>query len=203
MNELINTLELYKKFINSKTLNKPKILVHACCAPCSSEVINELYEHGDITIYYYNPNIYPKEEYDKRWNQFPLLPFNVKYINGFYDEKIYLDIVNDVKEEKEGSIRCYKCYDFRIKETARYAKENGYDYFTTTLSISPYKNSKWINELCEKYAKEFNINFIYSDFKKNDGYKKSIILSKENNLYRQEYCGCRYSLKEKEEKTRR
>ena len=193
-------LELYKKFIKEDVNEHPKILVHACCAPCSSEVINELYKHGDITIYYYNPNIYPFNEYQKRWEQFSLLPFDFEKINGEYDESIYLDIVNDVKNQKEGSIRCYKCYDFRIKETARYAKENGYDYFTTTLSISPYKNSKWINELGDKYSKEYGVNYIYSDFKKNDGYKKSIILSKENNLYRQEYCGCRYSLKEKEDK---
>lgn len=196
----INTLELYKKFINEEQNEKPKILVHACCAPCSSEVINELYKHGDVTIYYYNPNIYPYEEYIKRWDQFEKLPFDIEYINGEYNEDIYLNLVNDVKNQKEGSIRCYKCYEFRIKETARYAKEHNFDYFTTTLSISPYKNSKWINELCEKYSKEYNVEFIYSDFKKNDGYKKSIVLSKENNLYRQEYCGCRYSLIEKEQK---
>lgn len=193
----INTLELYKKFINQEQNQKVKVLVHACCAPCSSEVINELQKNAEITIYYYNPNIYPYEEYEKRWEQFAKLPFDFKKINGYYDENIYLDYVQDVKELKEGSIRCYKCYDFRIQETARYAKEHGYDYFTTTLSISPYKNSKWINELCEKYSQQYDIEFIYSDFKKNEGYKKSIILSKENNLYRQEYCGCRYSLNER------
>lgn len=193
----INTLELYKKFINEEQEKKVKVLVHACCAPCSSEVINELRNNADITIYYYNPNIYPYEEYEKRWEQFSKLPFDFKKINGYYDENIYLNYVQDVKDLKEGSIRCYKCYDFRIRETARYAKEHGYDYFTTTLSISPYKNSKWINELCTKYSEEFGVEFIYSDFKKNDGYKKSIIISKENNLYRQEYCGCRYSLNER------
>lgn len=193
----INTLELYKKFINQEQDQKVKVLVHACCAPCSSEVINELQKNAEITIYYYNPNIYPYGEYIKRWEQFEKLPFDFKKINGHYDENIYLDYVQDVKELKEGSIRCYKCYDFRIQETALYAKEHGYDYFTTTLSISPYKNSKWINELCEKYSQQYDIEFIYSDFKKNEGYKKSIVLSKENNLYRQEYCGCRYSLNER------
>ena len=176
--ERIDSLEKYKKFINGEKKNI-KILVHACCAPCSSEVLNELSKVCDITIYYYNPNTFPHEE---------------------YDAEEFLDYIGDVKGLKEGSSRCYKCYDLRLEKTAKKAKELGYDYFTTTLSISPYKNSNWINEIGLKYSEVYNVEFLYSNFKKNDGYKKSIILSKEFNLYRQEYCGCRFSLEELKEK---
>jgi len=195
-NLVIDTLEKYKKFINSPTEQKIKILIHACCAPCSSEVINELQKHAEITIYYYNPNTYPYEEYIKRYDEFNKLPYSFSIINEQYNEQEYLDYVDEFKTLKEGSIRCYKCYELRIKQTAKKAKELGFDYFTTTLSISPYKNSKWINELGKKYSEEYKVNFLYSDFKKNEGYKKSIVLSKEYDLYRQEYCGCRYSVDE-------
>lgn len=198
--EKIDTLEKYKKYIASEHDTKTTILVHACCAPCSSEVLNEIKKAFDITIYYYNPNTYPESEYDKRYGEFSKLPYDFKIIKEHYDEKEYLDRVGNVEGLKEGSIRCYKCYDLRIKKTAEKAKELGFDYFTTTLSISPYKHSKWINELGLKYANEYGIEFLYSDFKKNDGYKKSNVLSREFDLYRQEYCGCRYSLEEAKEK---
>lgn len=197
--ERIDSLEKYKKFINGEKKNI-KILVHACCAPCSSEVLNELNKVCDITIYYYNPNTFPYGEYIKRYNEFEKLPFNFEIINEEYDEEEFLDYIGDVKGLKEGSYRCYKCYDLRLEKTAKKAKELGYDYFTTTLSISPYKNSNWINEIGLKYSEVYNVEFLYSNFKKNDGYKKSIILSKEFNLYRQEYCGCRFSLEELKEK---
>lgn len=201
MNNLnIDTLEKYKKFISSNIGEKIKILVHACCAPCSSEVLNELKSHCDITIYYYNPNTYPKEEYDKRYGEFKKLPFTYDIIKEQYNENEFFDIAKEYSHLKEGSIRCYKCYELRLKQTAKKAKELGFDYFTTTLSISPYKHSSWINEIGLRYAKEYNINFLYSDFKKNDGYKKSIVLSKEYDLYRQEYCGCIYSISELEER---
>lgn len=201
MNNCIDTLEKYKKFINSKQENKIKILVHACCAPCSSEVLNVLSNNCDITIYYYNPNTHPYEEYIKRYEEFKKLPNDYNIINEYYDNTEFFDYVNEYKDLKEGSLRCYKCYEVRIKQTAKKAKELGFDYFTTVLSISPYKNSKWINELGEKYSKEYGVKFLYSDFKKNEGYKNSIALSKKYDLYRQDYCGCVYSLKELSEKT--
>lgn len=201
MNDLIiDSLEKYKQFIESKDNKKINILIHACCAPCSSEVLNELKEKADITIYYYNPNTYPYEEYIKRYNEFEKLPYGFNIINENYNEDEYLEFVNEYKDLKEGSLRCYKCYELRIMQTAKKAKELGFDFFTTTLSISPYKNSKWINELGKKYSEEYDVKFLYSDFKKNDGYKKSIVLSKEYDLYRQEYCGCRYSIKELEDR---
>lgn len=201
MNDLIiDSLEKYKQFIESKDNKKINILIHACCAPCSSEVLNELKEKADITIYYYNPNTYPYEEYIKRYNEFEKLPYGFNIINENYNEDEYLEFVNEYKDLNEGSLRCYKCYELRIMQTAKKAKELGFDFFTTTLSISPYKNSKWINELGKKYSEEYGVKFLYSDFKKNDGYKKSIVLSKEYDLYRQEYCGCRYSIKELEER---
>jgi predicted adenine nucleotide alpha hydrolase (AANH) superfamily ATPase len=196
----IDTLEKYKNFIASNSEKKVKILIHACCAPCSSEVLNELKQHAEITIYYYNPNTYPYEEYMKRYDEFSKLPYKFDVINEQYNEQEYLDYVNEFKLLKEGSLRCYKCYELRLKRTAQKAKELGFDYFTTTLSISPYKNSKWINEIGFRFGEQYNVKFMYSDFKKNDGYKKSIVLSKEYNLYRQEYCGCRYSMVEMEER---
>ena len=199
-NLIIDSLEKYKNFINSNSNEKVKLLIHACCAPCSSEVLNELKQHADITIYYYNPNTYPYEEYIKRYDEFNKLPYSFDIINEEYNEQEYLDFVNGYTHLKEGSLRCYKCYELRLKQTAKKAKELGFDYFTTTLSISPYKNSKWINELGFKFSEEYNVKFMYSDFKKNDGYKKSIVLSKEYNLYRQEYCGCRFSIEEMKER---
>ena len=172
-NLIIDTLEKYKKFISSNIDKKIKILVHACCAPCSSEVLNELKSHCDITIYYYNPNTHPYEEYIKRYEEFKKLPNDYNIINEHYDNTEFFDYVNEYKDLKEGSLRCYKCYEVRIKQTAKKAKELGFDYFTTVLSISPYKNSKWINELGEKYSKEYGVKFLYSDFKKNEGYKNS------------------------------
>lgn len=199
-NLIIDSLEKYKNFINSNSNEKVKILIHACCAPCSSEVLNELKQHADITIYYYNPNTYPYEEYMKRYDEFTKLPYQFEIINETYNEEEYLKYVNEYKHLKERSIRCYKCYELRLIKTAQKAKELGFDFFTTTLSISPYKNSKWINEIGCKLSEEYDVKFMYSDFKKNEGYKKSIMLSKEYNLYRQEYCGCRFSLEELKER---
>ncbi len=196
MNKIIDTLQKYKEFLNNSSDNKTKILVHACCAPCSSEVLNQLQNVADITIYYYNPNTYPYEEYLKRYEEFDKLPQKFSIINEEYNENEFLNIASDYANLGEKSIRCYKCYELRLEKTAQKAKELGYDYFTTTLSISPYKSSKWINELGKKFEEKYQVNFLYSDFKKNDGYKKSITLSKKYNLYRQEYCGCRYSLEE-------
>ncbi len=177
----------------------PTILLHSCCAPCSSHVITFLKEYFDITIIYYNPNIYPYEEYKKRKEEQIRLLNEIKSKNKLniidcdYDNNIYEKTMKGLEKEKEGGSRCYKCFWLRLDKTAQIAKENNYDYFSTTLTISPYKNSTVINEIGKELETIYNITWLYSDYKKKDGYKKSIQLSKEYNLYRQNYCGCIYS----------
>ena len=177
--------------------NKPKLLLHACCGPCSSYVIEYLSQYFNITIYYYNPNIYPKEEYERRLDELKkfINKFNnkVNVIEELYDQEDYNKAVKNLEYLGEKSIRCYKCYEFRMDKAALYAMKNNYDYFTTTLSISPHKNSKWINEIGSVLEQKYNIKYLYSDFKKKEGYKRSLELSKKYNLYRQDYCGCKYS----------
>lgn len=181
--------------------NKPRLLLHACCGPCSSYVLEYLNKYFDITIYYYNPNIFPKEEYTRRLSE--LKKFitdsnsHVNLIETLYIEHDYDKAVSGLEHMGEKSIRCYNCYKFRMEKAAKYAKENDYDYFTTTLSISPHKNSNWINKIGEELEKKYNVKFLYSDFKKKNGYKRSLELSKKYNLYRQDYCGCKYSKKER------
>lgn len=176
---------------------RPKLLLHACCGPCSSYVIEYLSKYFDITIYYYNSNIYPEEEYTRRLNELktflPKMNKNIKIIEDIYDPKDYYKSIKGLEKLGEKSERCYECYKFRMNKAALYAKQNNYDYFTTTLSISPYKISSWINEIGEILEKEYNIKYLYSDFKKKNGYKRSLELSKEYNMYRQDYCGCVYS----------
>ena len=191
-----------EKIIEKLDLNsRPKLLLHACCGPCSSYVVEYLSKYFDITIYYYNPNIYPKEEYTRRLNELKkfmgIFNNNIKIIEEIYNEEDYNSAVKNLEHLGEKSIRCYNCYEFRMDKAAKYAKENNYDYFTTTLSISPHKNSKWINEIGSILEQKYNIKYLYSDFKKKEGYKRSLELSKEYNLYRQDYCGCKYSKKER------
>ena len=177
--------------------NKPSLLLHACCAPCSSSVLEKISKYFDITILFYNPNITDYKEYIKRKDELEkfikLVGYDIKLLDCNYDKEKFLDISRGLEGLKEGDIRCYKCYNLRLEETARIAKLNNFDYFTTTLSISPYKNSKWLNEIGEKLSKKYNINYLYADFKKKNGYKRSIELSHIYNLYRQDYCGCIYS----------
>ena len=193
-------LELEKEL--TKIENKkevPSLLLHSCCAPCSSYVLEYLSNYFKITILYYNPNISPEEEFIKRCEEQQRLikemPLKnkVSFISGVYDNDRYEDIIEGLQNEKEGGIRCHKCYRMRLEEAAKKAKKEGYDYFTTTLSISPYKNAKVLNEIGEELAKIYEVKYLYADFKKKDGYKRSIELSKEYNLYRQDYCGCKYS----------
>jgi len=183
-----------------KNINgKKKILLHSCCAPCSSYVITYLTNYFDITILYYNPNIYPYEEYLKRKKeQIKLIKKlnnknKIDIIDCDYDNNLYNKLIKGLENEPERGNRCTICYQMRMEKTANIAKENNYDYFCTTLSVSPYKNSKLINEIGKELEKKYNIKWLYSDFKKKDGYKKSIELSKKYNLYRQDYCGCIYS----------
>ena len=180
---------------------KPKLLLHACCGPCSSYVIEYLSKYFDITIYYYNPNTYPESEYVRRLDELNkfITNFNssVNVIEEEYIPKEFYTSIKGLEHLGEKSKRCYNCYELRLKKSANYAKENNYDYFTTTLSISPYKNAEWINEIGRNLEEEIGIKYLYSDFKKKNGYKRSLELSKEYKLYRQEYCGCVYSKEER------
>lgn len=189
--------ELIKSFNHTPTL-----LLQSCCAPCSSSVIERLMPHFDITVLYYNPNIEPKEEYERRKNeQINFLkqiksPNKLDIIDADYDNDNYHKIVNGLEDAPERGPRCYKCYKMRLEYTAKKAKQLGYEYFGTTLTLSPYKVTSWINEIGLALSQEYDIPFLISDFKKRDGYKRSIELSKEYNLYRQDYCGCIYSQKQ-------
>ena len=194
-------LEMEKQINNLK--GKPKLLLHACCAPCSSAVLERIAKYFDITILYYNPNITEKEEYEKRLHEIEkfikeLNLDNIKVLPGRYNPEEFFSIANGLEQEKERGKRCYKCYELRLEETAKIAEKEKFDYFTTTLSISPYKNSTWLNEIGEDLNKKYLPTYLYADFKKKNGYKRSIELSKEYHLYRQDYCGCIYSKKERE-----
>ncbi|HCC06967.1 MAG TPA: hypothetical protein DEP72_02195 [Clostridiales bacterium] len=180
---------------------KPKLLLHSCCAPCSTYVIEYLVNYFDVNILYYNPNIYPEEEYLKRKDEQIRLINEIKQNENIgimdieYESEKFQQMALGFEGEKEGGARCANCFELRMKKTAEKAKENEYDYFCTTLTVSPHKNAKKINEIGELLEKEVGIKWLYSDFKKNEGYKKSIELSKEYDLYRQDYCGCEYSFK--------
>ncbi len=176
-----------------------KLLLHSCCAPCSSHVISFLTKYFDITILYYNPNISPKSEYDKRKEeQIRLIKEidkenKIDIIDCDYDNDKYEKAIKGYENEPERGSRCTICFDLRLDKTAFLAKKLNYDYFCTTLTVSPYKNSNLINEIGKKKEEKYDVKWLYSDFKKENGYKHSIELSKEYNLYRQHYCGCIYS----------
>lgn len=182
----------------------PSLLLHSCCAPCSSYTIEYLSKYFSVTILYYNPNISDKDEYEKRKaeqirliNSMPLQG-KVSFMDCDYNSSEFFDIARGYEDCREGGERCFRCYRLRLEKTARLAKENGFDYFCTTLTISPLKSSQKINEIGFELEKEYNIRWLPSDFKKREGYKRSIELSKEYNLYRQNYCGCIYSKKQQE-----
>ena len=193
------------KEINQNVKNPNKMLLHVCCAPCSSHVLSVLYDAYDITAFFYNPNITEKAEYEKRieelkrFTQEAEFAKNVVVCDGAYEPEKFYAIAKGLEKEPERGHRCYKCYELRLEETARYAKEHGFDIFTTTLSISPHKNAAWLNEIGERMAEKYGVAYLYSDFKKKNGYAHSIELSREYHLYRQDYCGCIYSRLEREE----
>ncbi len=175
---------------------KKKVLLHVCCAPCATHVINRLKLAYNLTFFFYNPNIYPEYEYKKRLENAKKIAekLRVPLVEGKYDPDNWLKAVKGYEEDKEGGERCSICFNFRLEKAAKYAKENNFNLFTTTLTISPYKNSKIINLIGKDLEQKYNIPFFESDFKKEDGYKKSIELSKRFDLYRQHYCGCVFSL---------
>lgn len=185
-----------KRFIE----RNPSILLHSCCAPCSSYVVDFLLNFFNVYVFYYNPNIYPGEEYIKRKEeQLRLLSFpkfkNIKFIDSGYNHENFLDKIRGYEKDVEGGERCNICFKIRLEKTAKIAKKLNLDYFSTTLTVSPHKNAKQINLVGEYLSKKYSLDFLFSDFKKKDGYKKSIELSKKYNLYRQNYCGCEFSLK--------
>lgn len=191
LDEIINNLDY-----------TPRLLLHSCCGPCSSYVLSYLSDYFKITVLYYNPNISPYDEYKKRLTE------QIKLINEMqsknkidlleceYDHDMFLNISKGLENEPERGARCSKCYYMRLEYTAKRAKELGYDYFGTTLSVSPYKDAKRLNKYGAFLEQKYDIKYLYSDFKKKNGYKKSIELSKKYNLYRQNYCGCKFSKQE-------
>lgn len=182
---------------------KPNLLLHVCCGPCSSHVLKELSQYFNITIYYSNSNIYPHDEYQRRFQEllYFIERFNADFhqhilvIEDPYNHSEWLSHLYPLKEFPEGSVRCKLCYSLRMRRTFDYAKINHYDYWTTVLSVSPHKNSQWINEIGDQWQSE-TPKFLYADFKKNNGYLKSIQMTKEYKMYRQNYCGCMFSYEE-------
>lgn len=202
MNNKINYDECMQKELNSFN-NKKTLLLHSCCAPCSSAVIERLHDFFNITVLYYNPNIEPIEEYEKRKNEqirfLETFAHDIKVLDVDYENDKFKKMSKGLEKEKEGGARCHKCYYLRLEKTLEMSSLYHFDYFGTTLTVSPYKNSQVINEIGLMLEKKYNnihpnqpILFLVSDFKKRNGYKRSIELSKEYQLYRQDYCGCLY-----------
>ena len=193
---------------NEKAGIRPTLLLHACCAPCSSYVLEYLSKHFDITLLFYNPNISPEEEYIFRENELRRLigemplPDGITVISQKYDPQEFYDMAKGLEDLNEGGERCKKCYRLRLSRSAQIASEQGFDYFTTTLSISPYKNAEWLNTIGDEEGKKFGIPYLFSDFKKKNGYKRSCELSEQYRLYRQSYCGCEFSKKSAEAKNK-
>ena len=182
----------------------PRLLLHSCCAPCSSYVLEYLSNYFEITVFYYNPNIFPENEYTKRILEQQMLISDMKmkhpvsFMAGNYDRKRFYDIAAGLEHLKEGGERCFKCYELRLEEAAKVAVEGEFDYFTTTLSISPMKNAEKLNEIGTTLGKKYGVSYLQSDFKKKNGYKRSIELSKTYDLYRQDYCGCEFSFRDRQ-----
>lgn len=175
---------------------KPRLLLHSCCAPCSSTCLERLKDHFSITVLYYNPNIDEREEYEKRKAE------QIRFLNetGWADfldcdheKEKFFAAVEGLEQEPERGKRCYVCYKLRLEKTAQTAKEKGYDFFATTLTLSPYKNAEWLNEIGEELGGRYAVTYLFTDFKKKGGYHRSIALSNEYGLYRQDFCGCKYS----------
>jgi len=197
MLEMINTYCTEEKV--------PKLLLHSCCAPCSSYCLELLSEFFEVTVFYYNPNIYPPEEYHMRVDEqerfireFPA-KHEISFVEGNYETEKFYEMAKGMEHLPEGKERCFACYELRLRESAEYAKKHGFDFFTTTLSISPLKNADKLNALGEKLGNEYEISYLFSDFKKQNGYKRSTEISKEYNMYRQYYCGCVYSKKQRDD----
>ncbi len=182
----------------------PTLFLHSCCAPCSSYVLEFLSQYFKITVFYYNPNIYPDEEYYHRVKEqqefirrFPA-KHPIDFVEGDFDKDAFYTAVKGMEQLSEGGERCFICYELRLRESAKYAKERGMDYFCTTLSISPLKNAEKLNEIGARLAEEYGVSYLPSDFKKKNGYKRSVEISREYGMYRQDYCGCVFSMRERQ-----
>ena len=177
------------------------ILLHSCCAPCSSTCLERLKDQFEISVLYYNPNIDDEEEYEKRKAEqlrFLALTDGGKLVDCKHDKEAFAKLAEGLENEPERGKRCYLCYELRLRETARMAKELGISWFCTTLSLSPYKNAEWLNEIGSRVGKEYGVNYLVSDFKKRGGYLRSVEISEEYRLYRQDFCGCKFSKKQRE-----
>lgn len=195
---MITNYKDFTKFLSTiDQNNKPRLLIHSCCAPCATHVLFNLKQYFEIDILFYNPNIYPKTEYDHRLEELKTFlkeaHLDIQVYQLDYRFEDFLKMSKGLENEKEGGKRCFLCYEMRMREACIYAKEHHYDYFSTVLSISPYKNSDKINEIGYQLEEEYQVKYLYSNFKKEQGYLKSIEYSKEYQLYRQDYCGCPFS----------
>jgi hypothetical protein len=181
---------------------RPNLLLHSCCGPCSTSVIDSLKDNFELIVYYYNPNIFPKEEYLRREEEqrIYLEALGIKYILGEYEKDKYESAIKGLEMEPEGGLRCSECFKLRLEKTGKIADELNIEYFTTTLTVSTHKNSSIINQIGLEVAENYRVKYLKSDFKKNDGYGKSVRMSQESGMYRQDYCGCLYSKKEREKK---
>lgn len=181
---------------------RPALLLHSCCGPCSSAVLERLTSHFRVTVFYYNPNIEPKAEYEHRLSEqkrlLSLLPGDIPLLPCEYDHDAFSAFAEAMADCPEGGKRCLQCFSLRLNETARAAKEHGFPYFTTTLSVSPHKNAENLNRIGSAAGEKYGVRYLMADFKKKNGYLRSLQLSKEYGLYRQDYCGCRYSRREEE-----
>jgi predicted adenine nucleotide alpha hydrolase (AANH) superfamily ATPase len=198
---VINYQQWLDKKINKikKEKSVPELLLHSCCAPCSSYVLEYLSQYFTITVLFYNPNIHPEEEYNRRLNEQKRfiehlsVKNKVRFIEGQYEPELFFQKIKGLEKEKEGGKRCIRCYELRLEKTAHKASELKVPYFTTTLTVSPHKNAGIINHIGHKIAKIYQLDYLYSDFKKKEGFKRSVILSDQYHLYRQDYCGCIFS----------
>ena len=205
MNAVRNYQKELDKIIEKIGYKAPRLFLHSCCAPCSSYVLEYLRQYFRITVFYYNPNITEDVEYRKRVEEQKRLiaAYNetqghlIEIIEGDYEPECFFEMTKGLEDCPEGGERCFACYELRLRETAKRASAGAYDYFTTTLTISPLKNAVKLNEIGERLAEEYYVNWLPSDFKKRGGYGRSIELSKEYDLYRQNYCGCVYSRKQR------
>lgn len=195
----VNYQKELDKIIENNTGTKPRLLLHSCCAPCSSYVLEYLSRYFDITVFYFNPNISPKDEYIKRVDEVKRLIkempacADVKFIEGRYEPSEFYDAAKGLEDASEGGERCLKCFELRLNEAAKTAAETGAEYVCTTLTISPLKSAENLNRIGEETAARYGVKWLPSDFKKKNGYKRSIELSNEYNLFRQNYCGCVFS----------
>lgn len=187
--------------ILQKLQTKPKLLIHSCCAPCSSYVLEYLKDYFEITVLFYNPNMIDLEEFEKRYDEQVKINAalgHIKLVKIPYENQAFYEAVKGYEHEKEGGERCSKCFELRLREAAQYGADHDFDYFTTTLSISPLKNAQLLNTLGLGIGEKYGIKYLISDFKKKNGYKRSVELSREFDLYRQDYCGCIYSKLERQ-----